>query len=181
MSSPQWLLHIIATMAIAYHRHKGYCISSPQGLSHIIATMAIAYHRHKGYCISSPQWPLHIIFAKAISYHRPRMNSISVDTLDRNAGVEDISSFHESAYECIEADEEWSIIRFFVQGRDAAYSESQIRNGTRNCKRTSIFQRFIKVGLWCIHPDPILRPSMKIVTQMLEGTITVGVPPLMNQ
>ncbi|PHT38785.1 hypothetical protein CQW23_22358 [Capsicum baccatum] len=43
------------------------------------------------------------------------------------------------------------------------------------------FERFIKVGLWCIHPDPILIPSMKIVTQMLEGTITVGVPLLMNQ
>ncbi|KAK6929969.1 S-locus glycoprotein domain [Dillenia turbinata] len=41
------------------------------------------------------------------------------------------------------------------------------------------FERMVMVGLWCIHPDPILRPSMKKVTQMLEGTINIGVPPLL--
>ncbi|KAK6913933.1 Bulb-type lectin domain [Dillenia turbinata] len=41
------------------------------------------------------------------------------------------------------------------------------------------FQRMVMVGLWCIHPDPILRPSMKKVTQMLEGTIDIGVPPML--
>ncbi|KAM3707317.1 hypothetical protein ACJW31_02G015600 [Castanea mollissima] len=39
------------------------------------------------------------------------------------------------------------------------------------------FERMALVGLWCIHPDPILRPSMKKVTQMLEGTMEVGIPP----
>ncbi|KAM3707309.1 hypothetical protein ACJW31_02G014800 [Castanea mollissima] len=33
------------------------------------------------------------------------------------------------------------------------------------------FERMALVGLWCIHPDPILRPSMRKVTQMLEGTM----------
>ncbi|KAJ9128836.1 hypothetical protein P3X46_034430 [Hevea brasiliensis] len=40
------------------------------------------------------------------------------------------------------------------------------------------FERLAMVGLWCVHPDPILRPTMKKVTQMLEGTAEVGVPPL---
>ncbi|KAF3953152.1 hypothetical protein CMV_021373 [Castanea mollissima] len=39
------------------------------------------------------------------------------------------------------------------------------------------FERMALVGLWCINPDPILRPSMKKVTQMLEGTVEVGIPP----
>ena len=39
------------------------------------------------------------------------------------------------------------------------------------------FERMALVGLWCINPDPILRPSMKRVTQMLEGTVEVGIPP----
>ncbi|KAF3957000.1 hypothetical protein CMV_017940 [Castanea mollissima] len=39
------------------------------------------------------------------------------------------------------------------------------------------FERMALVGLWCIHPDPILRPSMRKVTQMLEGTMEVGIPP----
>ncbi|XP_016498144.1 G-type lectin S-receptor-like serine/threonine-protein kinase LECRK4 [Nicotiana tabacum] len=42
------------------------------------------------------------------------------------------------------------------------------------------FERFIMVGLWCIHPNPIIRPSMKMVTQMLEGTIKVAVPSLID-
>ena len=40
------------------------------------------------------------------------------------------------------------------------------------------FERMAMVGLWCVHPDPILRPTMKKVIQMLEGTAEVAVPPL---
>ena len=43
------------------------------------------------------------------------------------------------------------------------------------------FERMALVGLWCVHPDPILRPSMKKVTQMLEGTVEVGIPPLLYE
>ncbi|GLJ35623.1 hypothetical protein SUGI_0716000 [Cryptomeria japonica] len=38
-------------------------------------------------------------------------------------------------------------------------------------------ERMVLVGLWCIQEDPILRPSMKKVVQMLEGTIEIRVPP----
>ncbi|KAK7308836.1 hypothetical protein RJT34_05106 [Clitoria ternatea] len=38
------------------------------------------------------------------------------------------------------------------------------------------FERMAMVGLWCVNPNPTLRPSMKKVAQMLEGTIDVGVP-----
>ncbi|PON43479.1 S-receptor-like serine/threonine-protein kinase [Trema orientale] len=37
-------------------------------------------------------------------------------------------------------------------------------------------ERMVKVGLWCIQDDPDLRPSMKSVILMLEGTMDV--PPL---
>ncbi|XP_075646692.1 G-type lectin S-receptor-like serine/threonine-protein kinase LECRK3 [Castanea sativa] len=38
-------------------------------------------------------------------------------------------------------------------------------------------ERLVIVALWCIQGDPSLRPSMKKVTQMLEGVIEVSVPP----
>ncbi|KAL5560364.1 hypothetical protein UlMin_036575 [Ulmus minor] len=38
-------------------------------------------------------------------------------------------------------------------------------------------QRMIKIGLWCIQEEPSLRPSMKKVVLMLEGTIEVPSPP----
>ncbi|KAI3516844.1 hypothetical protein L1887_15925 [Cichorium endivia] len=42
-------------------------------------------------------------------------------------------------------------------------------------KRT--LDRMIKIGLWCIQEEPSLRPSMKKVVLMLEGTVIIPVPP----
>ncbi|KAJ8769646.1 hypothetical protein K2173_005249 [Erythroxylum novogranatense] len=38
-------------------------------------------------------------------------------------------------------------------------------------------ERMVKVGLWCIQEDPVLRPTMKSVILMLEGIMDVSVPP----
>ncbi|XP_058073449.1 G-type lectin S-receptor-like serine/threonine-protein kinase LECRK2 [Magnolia sinica] len=38
-------------------------------------------------------------------------------------------------------------------------------------------ERMLMVAIWCIQEDPSLRPSMKKVTQMLEGAVEVAVPP----
>ncbi|GMY19014.1 G-type lectin S-receptor-like serine/threonine-protein kinase LECRK1 [Fagus crenata] len=38
-------------------------------------------------------------------------------------------------------------------------------------------ERLVIVAIWCIQEDPSLRPSMKKVTQILEGVIEVSVPP----
>ncbi|XP_008244882.1 PREDICTED: G-type lectin S-receptor-like serine/threonine-protein kinase RLK1 [Prunus mume] len=38
-------------------------------------------------------------------------------------------------------------------------------------------ERMIKVGLWCVQDDPGLRPLMKNVILMLEGTTGIPVPP----
>ncbi|KAK7835426.1 g-type lectin s-receptor-like serine/threonine-protein kinase rlk1 [Quercus suber] len=42
-------------------------------------------------------------------------------------------------------------------------------------KRT--LENMVKVALWCIQDEPILRPSMKSVVLMLEGITDVAVPP----
>ncbi|KAJ6964132.1 G-type lectin S-receptor-like serine/threonine-protein kinase LECRK2 [Populus alba x Populus x berolinensis] len=38
-------------------------------------------------------------------------------------------------------------------------------------------ERLVMVAIWCIQEDASLRPSMKTVTQMLEGIVQVSVPP----
>ncbi|KAL9459425.1 hypothetical protein AB3S75_002761 [Citrus x aurantiifolia] len=38
-------------------------------------------------------------------------------------------------------------------------------------------ERMIKVALWCILDKPSLRPSMKKVLLMLEGTMDIPIPP----
>uniref|UniRef100_A0A7N2LWE1 Receptor-like serine/threonine-protein kinase n=1 Tax=Quercus lobata TaxID=97700 RepID=A0A7N2LWE1_QUELO len=42
------------------------------------------------------------------------------------------------------------------------------------------FERMALVGVWCTCSNPTLRPSMKKVVQMLEGTVEVDVPPLID-
>ncbi|GKU87796.1 hypothetical protein SLEP1_g2136 [Rubroshorea leprosula] len=38
-------------------------------------------------------------------------------------------------------------------------------------------ERLVMVAIWCIQEDPSLRPSMRKVTQMLEGVVQVPMPP----
>lgn len=38
-------------------------------------------------------------------------------------------------------------------------------------------ERFVMTAMWCIQEDPAFRPSMKKITQMLEGAVEVSVPP----
>ncbi|KAF3772627.1 G-type lectin S-receptor-like serine/threonine-protein kinase, partial [Nymphaea thermarum] len=38
-------------------------------------------------------------------------------------------------------------------------------------------RKMVMVALWCIQEDPSLRPTMKKVTQMLEGAVDVAIPP----
>ncbi|XP_021692398.2 G-type lectin S-receptor-like serine/threonine-protein kinase LECRK3 [Hevea brasiliensis] len=40
-----------------------------------------------------------------------------------------------------------------------------------------LMDRMIKVGLWCTLDEPSIRPSMKKVLLMLEGTVDIPVPP----
>ncbi|GFZ00655.1 receptor-like protein kinase 1 [Actinidia rufa] len=38
-------------------------------------------------------------------------------------------------------------------------------------------ERLVMVAIWCIQEDPSIRPSMRKITQMLEGVIEVSIPP----
>ncbi|XP_042011534.1 G-type lectin S-receptor-like serine/threonine-protein kinase LECRK3 [Salvia splendens] len=38
-------------------------------------------------------------------------------------------------------------------------------------------ERMVKIGIWCVQYDPSLRPTMKTVLLMLEGTMEIPIPP----
>ncbi|GLT82269.1 hypothetical protein SLE2022_006680 [Rubroshorea leprosula] len=42
-------------------------------------------------------------------------------------------------------------------------------------------EKFVMIAIWCIQEEPSLRPTMKRVSQMLEGTLEVPLPPLNSQ
>jgi serine/threonine protein kinase len=38
-------------------------------------------------------------------------------------------------------------------------------------------ERFVEVALWCLQEDPAIRPTMRKVTQMLDGAAAIPTPP----
>ncbi|KAK7842410.1 g-type lectin s-receptor-like serine/threonine-protein kinase lecrk2 [Quercus suber] len=58
--------------------------------------------------------------------------------------------------------------------------ESTVSNDTELLSDYKRFERMAMVGVWCICSNPTVRPSMKKVVQMLEGTVEVEVPPLVD-
>ncbi|CAA2978667.1 G-type lectin S-receptor-like serine threonine-kinase LECRK3 [Olea europaea subsp. europaea] len=42
---------------------------------------------------------------------------------------------------------------------------------------TTTLDRMIKIGIWCIQDEPSMRPSMKNVLLMLDGTLDIPAPP----
>ncbi|CAN4092968.1 unnamed protein product [Withania somnifera] len=42
------------------------------------------------------------------------------------------------------------------------------------------FERMTMIGLWCLCPEPNLRPSAAKLVQMLEGTLELGIPPMVD-
>ncbi|XVE83469.1 hypothetical protein DITRI_Ditri16bG0090600 [Diplodiscus trichospermus] len=76
--------------------------------------------------------------------------------------VEEEAVIEEWVYNCFQAGELRKLI-----GKDEEVDEKQL-------------ERMVRVGLWCILDDPTLRPSMKKVLLMLEGTVEIPVPPSPN-
>ncbi|KAM7497580.1 hypothetical protein LguiA_021994 [Lonicera macranthoides] len=52
-----------------------------------------------------------------------------------------------------------------------------VENDVEALNDMKILERYVMVGLWCIQEDPFLRPSMRKVTQMIEGFDEVIPPP----
>lgn len=52
-----------------------------------------------------------------------------------------------------------------------------LKNDEEAMSDSSRVGRFVTAAIWCIQEDPSLRPSMHMVTQMLEGAVPVPMPP----
>lgn len=61
----------------------------------------------------------------------------------------------------------------YLEGR----LDTLVENEEEACSDGKRLERFVKVGFWCIQEDAGLRPTMRSVCQMLEGTIDVAEPP----
>ncbi|XP_059288399.1 G-type lectin S-receptor-like serine/threonine-protein kinase RLK1 [Lycium ferocissimum] len=65
------------------------------------------------------------------------------------------------------------VLDCFQEGKLEALVESDIEALNDNKQ----LERFVMVGIWCIQEDPSMRPTMRKVAQMLEGSVEVTTPP----
>ncbi|XP_058073441.1 G-type lectin S-receptor-like serine/threonine-protein kinase LECRK3 [Magnolia sinica] len=78
------------------------------------------------------------------------------------AGNEEVEILSDWAYDCYREGK----LDLLVEN-----DEDAVMDGLRK------LERLVKVAIWCVQEEPGLRPSMKKVTQMLEGAVDVSAPP----
>lgn len=79
-----------------------------------------------------------------------------------------------------QADDAIMLVDWVVSCVRAERLRDIISHDSEAMKEYGRFERITMVGLWCICPNPALRPSMKEVALMLEGSIEVRIPPLVE-
>ncbi|KAJ9559385.1 LOW QUALITY PROTEIN: hypothetical protein OSB04_013999 [Centaurea solstitialis] len=77
------------------------------------------------------------------------------------SGKEDVSILTDWAWDC------------YRDGRVDAFVENNLEVLDDYKKLTT----FVMAGLWCVQENPLLRPSMRNVVQMLDGVVEVPEPP----
>ncbi|XVF14962.1 hypothetical protein REPUB_Repub09cG0106500 [Reevesia pubescens] len=110
--------------------------------------VAPEWHRKLPVTVKADVYSFGIVVLEIICCRR----SVNWSLLEEEAVLE------EWVYNCFEAGE----VRKLVGDEDV--DEKQL-------------ERMVRVGLWCILDEPTLRPSMKKVLLMLEGTVEIPVPP----
>lgn len=78
---------------------------------------------------------------------------------------------------CVDSslDENESILEYWVYDCfDAGELDKLVKDEDVDRRQ---FERMVKISIWCIQDEPSLRPSMKKVLLMLEGTVEIPVPP----
>jgi hypothetical protein len=110
--------------------------------------VAPEWHRNQPVTVKADVYSFGIVLLELICCRK---------SVDWNLSEEE-SILEEWAYHCFEARELGKLV-----------------SGTDVDKRQ--LERMVKVGLWCILDEPSLRPSMKKVLLMLEGTVDIPIPP----
>ncbi|XP_062083926.1 G-type lectin S-receptor-like serine/threonine-protein kinase LECRK3 [Humulus lupulus] len=63
---------------------------------------------------------------------------------------------------------------------EAGKVEFLVENDEEAMMEVKMVEKYVMVAIWCIQEDPSLRPTMKKVAQMLEGSVKVSTPPPPN-
>ncbi|KAF5480640.1 hypothetical protein F2P56_001376 [Juglans regia] len=113
----------------------------------------------KGYV--APEWHRNLPVTIKVDVYSFGIMLLEIICCRRNADFdlpEEEALLEEWAYHCFECGELGKLLN------DEVVDKKQL-------------ERMVKVALWCILDEPSLRPSMKKVLHMLEGTVDIPIPP----
>ncbi|KAL5711952.1 non-specific serine/threonine protein kinase [Ranunculus cassubicifolius] len=113
----------------------------------------------------APEWFKNMAITAKVDVYSFGIMLLEIVCCRKNAkqlvGEEDVEILSDLAYECCAQ----KALHILVMNDEAA------KNDGKN------LEKLVMVALWCIQEDPSVRPSMKKVTQMLEGAADVSMPP----
>ncbi|KAJ4715260.1 Receptor-like protein kinase 1 [Melia azedarach] len=110
--------------------------------------VAPEWHRNLPITVKADVYSFGVLFLEILCLRRCLDQSLSEDQV----------ILEEWVYQCFEAGK----LSLLVEDEDVDQKQ---------------LERMIKVALWCILDEPSLRPSMKKVLLMLEGTVEIPIPP----
>jgi len=86
-----------------------------------------------------------------------------------------------SCRKCLENEESYGpeaiLVDWVVDCFQEGNLEALVRSDIEALNDKKQLERFVMVGIWCVQEDPLTRPTMRKVCQMLEGSVEVTMPP----
>ncbi|KAJ6947931.1 receptor-like protein kinase 1 [Populus alba x Populus x berolinensis] len=153
--------------AIAKTHHKnlvrllGFCDEGPNRLL-VYEFMSNGTLAGFLFGISRPDWNKRIQMAFGIARALTYLHEeCSTKSLDMESEKEEEIILADWAYDCYRGRKLDELVK----------ADEEVKNDMKT------LERLVMVSIWCIQEDPSLRPSMRTVTQMLEGIVQVSVPP----
>ncbi|BFG35213.1 hypothetical protein CerSpe_214870 [Prunus speciosa] len=154
----------ITTIVRTHHRNLvqllGFCIKGSRKLLvyEYMSNGSLAHLLFNKAATVRPSWRerVGIVFdvAKGVLYLHEEKN------IELKVSIPDEMILSSWAYKCFKAGKLYKLVEDDEQNVDL-----------------KTLERMVKVGLWCVQDDPALRPLMKNVILMLEGTTDTPVPP----
>jgi serine/threonine protein kinase len=113
----------------------------------------------KGYV--APEWFRNTKITTKVDVYSFGVLLLEIITCRKSVGGEEVEPLVDWVWDCFYAEKLENLVENDVEALD------DIKN----------LERFVLVGIWCIQEDPLLRPNIKKVYQMLEGVVQVTPPP----
>ncbi|XP_062083434.1 G-type lectin S-receptor-like serine/threonine-protein kinase LECRK3 [Humulus lupulus] len=106
--------------------------------------------------------------------------TVKVDVYSYGILLLELICCRKNVEENVEEDAQMVLADWACDCYEAGKMECLVENDDEAVMEMKMVEKCVMVAIWCIQEDPSLRPTMKKVMLMLEGSVKVSAPPLPN-